>query len=269
MSKINQEDLRKLLALDRRLGRGSIQEILGVSETVARTYLGIVENWEEINNKKEGRRVLTIGDLHEPFTLEKYLAFCISIKEKYDCNEIVFIGDILDNHFSSFHVTDPDGHGALDELTSAKENIAKWYKAFPVATVTNGNHDCLPSRKAFDSGLSASWVKSIDEVLDVPNWTFVEDVVIDGVMYTHGVGRQARQRSKNDMISIVQGHYHSKSYIDHYVGLSDHIWAMQIGCGIDRKSYAMAYGKHFDKPHINCGVILENGKLPILEYMNL
>jgi hypothetical protein len=31
----------------------------------------------------------------------------------------------------------------------------------------------------------------------------------------------------------------------------------------------MAYSKHFDKMHINCGVVLENGTLPILEYQKL
>ena len=47
------------------------------------------------------------------------------------------------------------------------------------------------------------------------------------------------------------------------------MFAMQIGCGVDDRSYAMAYGKHFDKMHINCGVVLENGTLPILEYQKL
>ena len=42
---------------------------------------------------------------------------------------------------------------------------------------------------------------------------------------------------------------------------------MQIGCGVDDKAYAMAYGKNFAKNHINCGVII-NGN-PILEYMKL
>ena len=42
---------------------------------------------------------------------------------------------------------------------------------------------------------------------------------------------------------------------------------MQLGCGVDDKAYAMAYGKNFSKNHINCGVII--GDTPIIEYMEL
>lgn len=270
-NRINRKDLDLLLSYKKRLSRLEISEILGISESLARTYRGILDNIDlfDTYDTKTDRSVLVIGDLHAPFIIDGYLDFCVEIMSKYACNEVVFIGDILDNHYASFHDTDPDGYGALEELEKAKKQIASFYSKFPNATVTSGNHDLLPNRKAFHSGLSASWIKKIEDVLGVPNWKFVEDVTIDGVMYTHGVGRQAAQRAKNDMISIVQGHWHSKSYIDHFVGLSDHIWAMQVGCGVDRKSYAMAYGKHFDKPHINCGVVLENGTLPILEYMRL
>lgn len=270
-NRIKKENLDLLLGYNKKLSRSEISDILGVTDSLARTYRGILDNFDLIDaiKPKEENRVLVIGDLHEPFTLDGYLEFCVEIKNKYQCNKIMLIGDILDNNFSSYHEIDADGDSAGLELEKAKSKIALWYKAFPVADVCNGNHCLLPVRKAQSGGLSAQWIKSLSEVLNTPNWTYKEDFVIDGVMYTHGVGRQASQRAKNDMISIVQGHFHSKSYIDHFVGLSEHIWAMQVGCGIDRKSYAMAYGKHFDKPHINCGVVLENGTLPLLEYMNL
>jgi len=270
MSRVRKENLDKLLSIGKKLSRDTIKYILGVSESEARAYYEIVMNYDVLFGvKKEESRVLVVSDLHEPFCLDGYLEFCLEIKAKYDCNKVVFIGDITDGHYHSFHETDPDGHSAAEELNLAKMNIARWYSAFPVAHVTIGNHDRLPDRKRFSAGLSKNWIKSVGEVLETPNWEYAETVVIDGVEYSHGEGRQARQRAKNDMISCVQGHWHSKSYIEHFVGLSEHIWAMQVGCGINRKSYAMAYGKHFDKPHINCGVVLENGALPILEYMKL
>ena len=51
----------------------------------------------DINN------VLVIGDLHEPFCLENYLEFCRIQQEKYNCGTVVFIGDVIDNHYSSYH----------------------------------------------------------------------------------------------------------------------------------------------------------------------
>ena len=132
-----------------------------------------------------------------------------------------------------------------------------------------GNHDLIPNRKAFNAGLSKNWIRPIGEVLDTPNWKFADHFIIDDVKYVHGTGRKARQRAKDDFMSVVQGHYHSESYIEPYVGEHFKFFSMQVGCGVDRTAYAMAYGKNFKKMHINCAVVLENGTLPILEYMKL
>jgi len=224
---------------------------------------------DRIAPKEVENKVLIVGDLHTPFERSGYFEFCKDIYIKYNCNRVIFIGDLIDNHFSSFHDTDPDGHSAGEELRLAKLSIAKWYKTFPKAKVCLGNHDNIPIRKAFNTGVSTAWIKSVGEVLNTPEWEYGEEFVLDNILYTHGIGRKAFARMQTDLISVVQGHYHSESYIQYSVGRSYKLFAMQVGCGIDDKSYAMAYGKHFNKMHINCGVVLENGKLPILEYMDL
>ena len=231
------------------------------------TELGIITF--EVKAPVLNSRILVVGDLHAPFTREGYLEFCQEIYKKYNCNEVVFIGDLIDCHFSSFWSSDPDGHGAAEELRLAKQQIQKWYRVFPKASVCIGNHDLIPVRKAFNAGLSKLWIKPISEVLDTPNWVYEEEFYINEVLYTHGTARKANKRMHADLISVVQGHYHSESYVEYSVGKFKKMFAMQIGCGVDDKSYAMAYGKHFDKMHINCGVVLENGTLPILEYMKL
>jgi len=98
-------------------------------------------------------RVLVIGDIHLPFERKGYLEFCKEQYALYNCNKVVFIGDIIDSHYSSFHATDPDGMGGGDELALCIERIKAWYKAFPNAYVTIGNHDAIIMRKAFDSGV--------------------------------------------------------------------------------------------------------------------
>jgi hypothetical protein len=50
--------------------------------------------------ESETRNVLVIGDLHEPFCLDDYLQWCIEQYYIYKCTEVVFIGDVIDNHFS-------------------------------------------------------------------------------------------------------------------------------------------------------------------------
>jgi hypothetical protein len=40
------------------------------------------------------------------------------------CTEVVFIGDVIDNHFQSIHETSADGMGGADELEYAIKRIA-------------------------------------------------------------------------------------------------------------------------------------------------
>jgi len=274
--------LQSILSKDKMPSRQSISEEFQLSDRVAGYYQFVATNARLINGAVNNgilsvqdevpptdRRVLIIGDLHSPFVRYGYLEFCQSIYNKYGCNEVVFIGDLIDNHYSSYHETDPDGHSAGAELLKAKAEIENWHRAFNKAKVCIGNHDAIPFRKAMTAGLSASWIKTIDEVIDVPGWDFAEEFIIDGNMYCHGIGRKARNRAKGDLISVIQGHYHAESYIEYFVGKHYRIFALQLGCGVDDKAYAMAYGRHFNKMHINCGVILENGELPILEFMKL
>ena len=221
-----------------------------------------------VKKSKSGKNVLVIGDLHEPFCLDGYLEHCIETYNKYKCNEVVFIGDIIDNHASSYHETDPDGHSAGQELKMAIQRIKQWYSAFPKATVIIGNHDRLIMRKAYSSGLSKMWIKDYAEVLGTPGWNFTDSIEIDNVLYIHGEGGTARARVRRDLQSIVQGHLHSQAYIDWCVGAKFKLFGMQVGCGIDHRSYAMAYGKEGPKPAIACGVILQ-GEVPINIMMNL
>jgi len=213
--------------------------------------------------------VLIIGDLHAPFNLPDYLRFCYEQQKKYKCGKVVFIGDIIDNHFSSFHDTDPDGLSAGDELDFAINEIQKYYKVFPDAIVIIGNHDRLVYRKAFSGGVSKRWIKEYKDVLKVPNWNFVESLDLFNVNINHGEGGTARTKMKKELQSQIQGHLHSDFYIEYIVGKNFRIFGMQVGCGVNNKSYAMAYGKNFKKPAIGCGVLLNQGTLPIIIPMKL
>jgi len=214
------------------------------------------------------RNVLVIGDLHEPFCLDEYLDWCIQQYDYWGCTDVVFIGDVIDNHYSSYHETDADGLGGADELELAIKRISRWYKAFPEATVIIGNHDRMIMRKAQTSAIPSKWIKSYKEVLEVPNWEFVDRLEIDGVQYIHGEGGTARTKCRADMQNTVQGHLHTQCYIENYVGQNFRIFGMQVGSGIDHDSYAMAYCKRGKKPAIACGVVL-NGKVPINLLMRL
>jgi len=255
--------------------KGSFRDIENLRRYIAtkRAYTSFKEDKSKSNintrsNKLEPfkgdlNNILVIGDLHAPFTLPKYLKFCREQQELYNCGTVIFIGDIIDNHFSSYHESDPDGYSAGEELDRAIDMIADWNYTFPQATVIIGNHDRLVYRKAYSSGVSKRWIKDYKDVLNTPNWKFVENIELFGVNFNHGEGGTAMNRIKTELQSQVQGHLHTELYVKYLVGANFIVYGMQVGCGVDIKSYAMAYGKNFKKSAIGCGVVLNSGALPI------
>ena len=217
----------------------------------------------------EEKRVLVISDIHAPYDLDGYLDFVVQTYKRYNCNEVVFIGDVIDSHYTSYHETSTAALGAGDELSYAIERLARYYKEFPEATVLWGNHDRLVMRKAQTGGIPAEWIKDISEVLEVPNWNFMHDYYLDGVRYTHGdASGQAKTAMMRDGISTVCGHFHTQFYVQYQVGINQRIFGMQVGCGIDDEAKAFSYAKGGKKSAIGCGVVI-GGKTAIAVPMEL
>ena len=219
---------------------------------------------------KNVENVLIIGDLHEPFCLDGYLEFCREQYVKHNCNRVIFIGDVIDSHYSSYHETHTDGMGGAEELEFAIKKIAKWYKAFPNADVTLGNHDRIIVRQAQSSNIPSQWIREFKDVLNTPNWNYCTEVISNGVRYVHGDKSSAAKTAyKRDMISTVSGHFHTQFYVEWNFGKYAALFAMQVGCGIDSKSYAMGYMQGGKKEAIGVGVVLDNGKQPFVIPMEL
>ena len=206
---------------------------------------------------KNENRILVIGDLHEPFCLDGYLEFCKETYKNYNINRVIFIGDCLDSHYSSYHETNADGLGGLDELQLAVIKLQKWYDAFPNADVTLGNHDRIIIRKAQSSNIPSLWIKEFKDVLMTPNWNFVTDVYYDDVRYVHGdKSGKPHMATKRDMVSTVSGHFHTEMGVNWYFGKTRAIFSMAVGCGIDSRSYAMGYMQGGKKEAIGVGVVI-------------
>jgi len=219
---------------------------------------------------KKETRVLVIGDLHCPFDLDEYFDFCVETYARFNCNKVIFIGDVIDNHYSSYHETSNSEELLTggQELELAIERLQRYYKEFPKADVIIGNHDRLIMRKAQTSAIPTKWIKSYKEFLEVPNWNFTERTVYDDVQYVHGEAGTARTKSRADLMSTVQGHLHTQAYTEYTVGRRFKVFGVQVGCGIDFDSYAMAYAKAGKKPAVGVAVIL-GGHTPINIMMDL
>ena len=204
-----------------------------------------------------------IGDCHMPFTMKGYLQFCYDTFKLNNVNQVVMVGDLVDNHAISRFQTEVDAMGGVSEYTLAVEMIAEMAKMFPNLKLTLGNHDNIPKRQGATVGLHSGFVRSFSEAWKLPDtWEVNDEFLIDNVIYYHGLCSGGINGTLNTAIhkrhSIAIGHKHSCSGIRYDDNGYDVIFAMDVGCGIDRRAYAFAYGKEMtSKPTLSCGIVID------------
>ena len=217
--------------------------------------------------------ILIIADTHLPFEKKGYLNFCKQTEKKYKCNQVVHIGDLVDNHAISYHEHDPNGWSPEDEAKIADKHLVSWFKAFPKVKICRGNHDNLVDRKGKTVGLPKRFFKPFREQWNLPDgWVDDFQFVIDNVCYEHFATGQYGYISvaRKNCMSTVTGHGHSAAGVGWIVTERDRWFGLGVGCGIDRKKYAFSYGKAFkNKPVLSCGVVLDNGRNAMLVPMEI
>jgi len=202
-----------------------------------------------------------IGDLHAPFTHRGYLRFCSDIFEAWSVSQVVFIGDVVDHHRLSFHQQDPSSHSAEDEASLAMIEVQRWYDVFPSAKVCIGNHDERHFRVARSSGMPDRYVKSYKDLWETPGWDWKMEHWIDNVLYEHGTGSSGRdaayRRAVDKRTSLVMGHVHTGGGVKFHCNERSRIFGLNVGCGIDVRSFAFAYGRPFPvRPTLGCGIVI-------------
>lgn len=209
------------------------------------------------------KTTLVIGDLHAPHMHKDALAFLKAVKAKYKPDSVIFMGDEVDSHATSYHEHDPDLASSGDELKQAIKQLQPLYKLFPRATILESNHGSLVYRKALTAGLPSAVLKGYREILSAPQgWTWAYDHILPtelgDVYFHHGKSGTWEKLSKNMAMSAVQGHFHNKFYISYWSSPNGLYWDANAGCLVDNHSRAMAYGKNnLQKPIVGCMVIIK------------
>jgi hypothetical protein len=178
----------------------------------------------------------------------------------------MFLGDVIDSHAISFHDPEPNCPGPMDEYELAKEKVQQWYKAFPKAFVCIGNHDERPQRLAKKVKIPDSFLKDYCTLWETPGWTWAYDFVIDYVYYTHGTGtggvHPAWNLCSKRLMSVCIGHNHARSGVKWRGNEDRRIFAMDVGCLIDRHAWQFAYGRAMtEKPVLAAAVVIDGNPI--------
>lgn len=206
--------------------------------------------------------VLVISDTQAPFMHPDTISFLKWVRNKYQPDKVVHIGDELDFHALSRYFKDPDGYSAGHEMQAAVKALQPLYKLFPNVLVCASNHVDRPYLRAFEAGIPRSFMKDIGEVIKSPKgWKWADTWTIDGIDYVHGHclpgGKHSIQRAALEYPkSVVFGHVHAHAGIYYNANSKDLNFAMNVGCLIDNNAYAFVYGKKYIcKPIISCGIV--------------
>jgi len=211
--------------------------------------------------------ILIIPDLHAPYHHKDCIEFFLHVQKKRGCRKrVVSVGDMVDFHSMSRHITETDADSPEEEYVKAMKFTAEFCEAFPEGDMVLGNHDMIPQRQMKDIGLATSILKSNNDLYGMSSGWKIHPLyhVIDpdgwNVLVEHGIGSAGKygcaNTAKEKRCSYIQGHTHSAAAVIYSQNHDSSIFGMNVGCCVDSSSLAMRYGKYGTRKGVmGCGVV--------------
>lgn len=191
---------------------------------------------------------------------------------------MINVGDESDMACLNSYKLDIDAdYTANQEIEELLETMKEWYKAFPQMKVCNSNHQARFWKKAWQADIPKVLLKKYRDFIEAPKgWQWKDQWIIktkSPFAVQHGCGYSGhlahRQAAIDNGMSTAIGHLHSKAGVNHIKTNNLDVWGMNTGSLIDEEAYAFKYSKHNRyKANIGCGVVLNDGKLPIFVPMD-
>ena len=208
--------------------------------------------------------ILILSDMHHPYAHPDIIPFLKAIKDKYQPDKVVCIGDEVDFHALSYHESDPDLDSPGTELNQARIAMKPIYKMFPKVDVVDSNHGSMVYRKAKTGGIPKAAIKSYREILTAPKgWKWSFDLKlhtpIGPVYFCHGKSASPGKLASQYGMSCVQGHFHEKAQITYISTPEKLMFDAHTGCLADDKSLALGYNKVNPKRPIVSLIVIVNG----------
>ena len=192
------------------------------------------------------RNTIFISDTHAPFHHKDTLAFLAAVKSEYDIKIAKHVGDVVDNHFSSFHPIEYGTFSAKEEHNRAKRFVQELHELYPVMTVTLGNHCIMSSRKAKMADIPLDHLKSYNDLYEIKGWKWVDRDYFkvdkyNNCLVVHQMSRNTLTNAKTHSHHSVQGHHHGTFGLEYFADTEVLRWSMTVSSLIDKDSPAFNY----------------------------
>ena len=218
-----------------------------------------------------GKRVLLVSDLHFPWAIDGWYEFLADLhtRRKYDL--IISLGDEVDGHNLSFHENEEGMPSPSKELEMAQDCMSLMSTLFPKMYILESNHGSLIFRKAKFHGIPYSMIKPLPELYGTPGYSWHNEILLHtnaGQVYLcHGRTAAYGRLAKEERVSAVQGHWHTRAEITWHRSSSGVIFNMIAGCLADQNKKAFNYAKLNLPKFINCVGELDRDGMPHLKFV--
>lgn len=201
-----------------------------------------------------------IPDMQFPGHIDNSLEFILDTGSDWGVEQWVCVGDLVDHHYISRHPNETDALNPIEEIDAVRYELSKWVKAIPNLHLCRGNHDLIPSFRAASLGMPELFLKSLNEVYDLPDtWVWQDGYhLFDRTLVDHGMGSNGMYGAKNTAnklgCSYIQGHTHAYGAVFDLPRPFGDCAAMNVGCLMDQEKYNARYAKYYFKVPVSLGM---------------
>lgn len=194
--------------------------------------------------------ILVYGDLHFPFHDKRAFDFLAQLKDEYQPDRVVDLGDTADAYSFSRYPKSPSAMSASEEIKKLRKCVGTLASIFPRVEVMKSNHTDRLYSKATISGIPRELIVSYKELLGAPEgWKFHKDLTLtvdktrEKIYFCHERGSDVYRLAKSMGMSAVMGHQHNSFGLQYFSNPIKTMFAAQCGSLISDKGYAFAYNK--------------------------
>lgn len=219
---------------------------------------------------KVSERILIIGDTHlgKGTSHPDYLQFLVTVRDHYETDTTIHIGDVGDWSSISYHEDEFWSVSPDVEREEIVKHTKEYWKQFPDMYICLGNHDMLPERKLKTFKLPRAMLGSDYNYLvggpDTWVWgkkfEFRLTCGIKCVAAHSFSGSWTAFGKMADTCALIQGHHHTMAGVSWSYNPHGKTFAMATGCGINPSHPVFNYSRNgrgqLVEPLLGCGVIL-------------
>ena len=199
--------------------------------------------------KGEHKKILVISDIHFPVEHRDTLDFLYDLKQKWKPDLCVQIGDIVDLHNFSRYKKEPSFISPADEIKKGMEKIQSMQQVFPDLIMVMGNHDVRIKDRAKEVGIPDTCLKDFRDIYEIHSkgWSFCDVLRLNWkderkrVLMIHGKSKKPLKIATTEGCNYVQGHFHENPCVEYEANSHKLLWAMNVGCLVDRKHICFGY----------------------------